>query len=602
MVAARVRVMSTSPVTGRNAGPTDGSLTAPGFPAGTVLSRLVMPRRLAPLSVVVAAVAMAALTWGTWPDAVYDYGTHLYVPWRITQGQRLYRDMAYFYGPLSEYANAGLFRLFGVGLWTLAYANLAILAGVLAIVYRLAGAGAAIVLVGAFAFGQYVGIGNYNWVCPYCHEVTHGVALGLAAVAATVAHGRSGRRRWLVVAGGAVGLALLTKPEVAAAAVVATVAGVVLCRPGSATRGGLVRRFVWVTSTATVVVAAAFAALATQVGWRTAAHGLTVPWTWVFDSRVSGLAFYRAGMGTDDVPGNLGRMAIAVVATAVPVAGGWLAGRRSAAGWIVAAVGWVALAVWWPYAFELPRAWPALVGGVVVLATARAVSGRVADRRAWAARATLAVFALALLAKMALATRVAQYGFTLAMPAAVVLTDAAVRWGPAAVAARGGDGRRARAVAVAYVGLFVAIHVGVTASNVSRKTVAVGTGRDRFWADGRGAEVTAAVAAVRSADTVATVPQGLMVNYLARRADPLSVLNLMPPELASAGEESVLAELRRRPPAAVVVVAANTAEGGYLLTEGHHVYGRSILGWIEANYRVEQRVPGGLRLTVMRRK
>ena len=34
------------------------------------------------------------------------------------------------------------------------------------------------------AFGQLVGYGNYNFVTPYIHGVTHGIALSLVAMVA----------------------------------------------------------------------------------------------------------------------------------------------------------------------------------------------------------------------------------------------------------------------------------------------------------------------------------------------------------------------------------------------------------------------------------
>src|SRR5262245_8791079 len=104
---------------------------------------------------------MAAWTWGTWPDVLVDFGRELYVPWRITQGQTLYRDIAYFNGPFSPYLNALWFTWFGVSLRTLVWANLALLAILIVLIYRiargmgdrLAAAGACLMVLTVFAFG-----------------------------------------------------------------------------------------------------------------------------------------------------------------------------------------------------------------------------------------------------------------------------------------------------------------------------------------------------------------------------------------------------------------------------------------------------------------
>ena len=59
---------------------------------------------------------MLAWTWGRWPDVLVDFSRELYVPWRMTEGQVLYRDVAYFAGPFSPSLDALWFRLFGVGI------------------------------------------------------------------------------------------------------------------------------------------------------------------------------------------------------------------------------------------------------------------------------------------------------------------------------------------------------------------------------------------------------------------------------------------------------------------------------------------------------
>ena len=202
-----------------------------------------MPRRLdarslGPVLLSLFAIALAAATWNTWADCFYDFGSQLYFPWQITLGRRMYADIAYFNGPLSPYLCAAEFRLFGVGLSTLVWCNLAVLAATVVVLYRLVGgyagpvgaAAGGLIFVGIFAFGQYVGIGNYNWVCPYTHEATHGVSLALAAIAGLGRWGRTGRRRWLLASGMLLGLTLLTKAEIAGPAVIAMAVGVPLFR------------------------------------------------------------------------------------------------------------------------------------------------------------------------------------------------------------------------------------------------------------------------------------------------------------------------------------------------------------------------------------
>ena len=142
--------------------------------------------------VAVAFILTAALTWRKWPDVLVDFGTQLYIPWRILNGAVLYRDLFYFAGgPFSQYFNALLFKIFGVSFSTLIAANMLLTAAMIFLIYRrfLAAADAwtatliclSIVLV--FAFAEYTLIGNYNFITPYSHETFHGLVLSVFAIA-----------------------------------------------------------------------------------------------------------------------------------------------------------------------------------------------------------------------------------------------------------------------------------------------------------------------------------------------------------------------------------------------------------------------------------
>jgi hypothetical protein len=87
--------------------------------------------------VALAFVVAAALSWRKWPDILIDFGLQLYLPWKISTGSVLYRDMAYLTaGPLSQYYHALLFKCFGVSFRTIIFSNLILTAALLCLLYR----------------------------------------------------------------------------------------------------------------------------------------------------------------------------------------------------------------------------------------------------------------------------------------------------------------------------------------------------------------------------------------------------------------------------------------------------------------------------------
>ena len=63
--------------------------------------------RRAPLAGWIAVVLMGALAiatgWDRGPDPLVDFGRELYVSWRLTEGDVLHRDIAWFNGPLGPW-------------------------------------------------------------------------------------------------------------------------------------------------------------------------------------------------------------------------------------------------------------------------------------------------------------------------------------------------------------------------------------------------------------------------------------------------------------------------------------------------------------------
>jgi hypothetical protein len=579
-------------------------------------------RLAGPAALGAAFVALALSSFGRWTDPLIDFGAELYLPWRLLEGDRLYADIAYRNGPLSPHLNALWFRLFGVSLRTLIACNLALLALLCALAWRilrgtdpLARSAAILVLLVGFGFGNYTEIANYNWVTPNQHAQTHGVLLGFATIAALGSALGSGRARSWAAAGSCLGLAFLTKAELAvpagAAAAVAWGLELLGARASGRERRARLAAF---AAGACAPPALAAALLALQLPAGVAFEGVLGNWRYLGPALLSD-RFYREGAGLDaplhhaaEALRVAGAIALALAAT---LALDRMLARR-APRWLPACVGvatglaLVAARQRIPW-LELARALPA-----TSLAAAAALAAAwwrrredAAARAALAAPLVGAVYALALLGKMLLAARFEHYGFTLAMPATLLLVASSTSGLPR-LAARWGGGRTARALALAFVVALVAGLWSQSRAGYARKTWWVGPPADAIRVEperGPGLErLLGALDDLPRGATLLALPEGLSLNYWSRRRNPCRYWLFLPTELEAAGGEAVvLEELRAHPPDFVALVDRPHHEFGVGRFGIDRRNGRRIGDWVRAHYRRVEAV-GRPRVTLLRRR
>jgi len=556
--------------------------------------------------------ALAAWSWRKWPDPLIDFGRELYVAWQISEGRVLYRDIASLFGPLSPYVNALWFTLFGVSFLTIVICNLAILAAMVAGIHRfvriatdwVTATAASLTVLLLFGFCQYLPIGNYNFVTPYSHEATHGIALTIAALVALQQGLIVRKRRFFALAGVCVGLAMLTKPEIALAAGAATcvaMAGGWFIAP----HDGRHRAWSLASFLAAAIVPAAlfFSYFTAFMSASEALRGIGGAWTSATNASILTNNFYLRGMGLESPAANGVRMLLTFAAVmlflgaAVVVSRLKRGGRAARLALLAAAIVCVQSRTW-------PAALPALT--LTVLVVALIDLWHLGDDRTKAIRlwslTIWAAFALVLLAKIGLNARIVHYGFYLALPAtvtAVVLLSSIV---PNVVASIYGarPGVRVRQMALWTLAAAIAPYIGLSHGWYRAKTLPIGAGTEVIYASARNDLWQGA--AVRDAQlelnrlaapgaTVAVLPEGVMLNFLTRRPSPLRVVNLMPPEFVAFGEGEVLRSLRQAPPDFVLLVHKNTSEYGYPLFGTDARYGSDVLDWVRAHYR-SQRVIG----------
>jgi 4-amino-4-deoxy-L-arabinose transferase-like glycosyltransferase len=196
-------------------GASNGTPRGAAQPAGSTPARAAQIGDRPVLVVLLACfAALTALTWRRWGMPEIDAGAELTTADLVKHGALAYRDVRYYYGPLGLYSLALSFKLFGTS-FTTAYAfGLAQTAAILGAFYALARHWLAPLVAGlSTAVLMAIGFSGtaFNFILPHTNSATFGLLFALLALLALTRH-----RLWL--AGAAVGLVGLTRPEFLAVA------------------------------------------------------------------------------------------------------------------------------------------------------------------------------------------------------------------------------------------------------------------------------------------------------------------------------------------------------------------------------------------------
>jgi len=547
--------------------------------------------------------------WRKWTHPIIDFGRELYVPWQIVEDKSLYSDLAYFNGPLSPHLNALAFRFFGTSLTTILVLNLLITTAVTLLIYglvrklggRLAGVIASLLFLAVFATADLIGFGNYNFLTPYSHEMTHGILLSLSLIWIVGRTIERPSKPKLVFCGLVLGLIFLTKAEFFIASVVAILVVFGLDARSRSNPESEGRSLFFVLVGALVAPILTWLVLWNRIGAADAAIGVLGTWPYVFLNELSDLPFYRQGMGLDDPMTSLAKMSTWLAIYCIALGPAWVVASRltpsspKRVAWSISTALWPPVAlitagVWFDPT-DFPRPLPLVVAasGLLSLLTLRRVGTAEPMRSKLLALICLQTFALVLLAKMALHPRFQHYGFALALPATLVLVLTLLFLVPEMIRRRGGYGPAFRLAGL----LFLAV-VGLGFSLPSQaafrgKTLRFGEGSDAILVHPRFVVMQGLLerlrTEVREDETLLVLPEGVMLNFQLRRSNPTRFVNFMPPEFVMFGEDAMLADLEHSPPDVVVVVKRSTHEYGY--ESFGSGYGEGVMAWLADNgYRV----------------
>jgi hypothetical protein len=563
------------------------------------------------LALMCFAAFLVANSWRKWSDPLLDFGEQLYSAWQLSEGAVLYRDVELLYGPLSQYFNAEIFRIFGPGLIVLAIVNLVVCAAICTSIYVLfrrswgvlAAWFSTLIFISVFGFSYFVDLGNYNYVTPYAHETTHGMLICLLLCFVLAALFKKPTLVRSFFAGLLFGLTLVLKPEFILAAVALTVlAGLAYWKRGDSLRLGIF--FSWALGTLLPTLSFTFyfacfmpwgrAAAAASRAWLNALNtsltadplqmrlmGLGQPWSGFVNQAIAtaiSLAFILAlGIAVMVVERKMSRWFLLFSGAALALLLGWIA--WSVVTWIEVGSCLVGLSVIY------------LVLSLVAFVRQPRRNDSDFDRRIL--RLLIACLAVALMARMILNPHIYHYGYYQAALAALVVPAVMIAELPVWLRA----GSRGRMVVV--MGTLIMVLPGI-ANLVMRsqhrylsKTFAVASGRDRFYClppqiDPLGEIINSIADVLREngqGTTLTVLPEGEFINYLARLRNPLPHAFFYAGATSDGREKQVVNDLRRNPPYWIVIISRDLIGYGIERYGEKPGSGGEILEWVQQNYK-----------------
>ncbi len=578
------------------------------------------------IPVFLAGAGMIAWGWRRWADLLVDYGNQLYVPWRIAEGDVLYRDLFYVFGPLSSYLHAGLFSLLGPGAHFLSLFNIFLTAVLTVLIYSLVlrlsnpwtATLASLVFLLVHALGQHKYLGNYNFIQPYSYDLTHGIFLSFCTLFQVLKYLERPTSNRVLVIGLLLGLVLLTKIEVMLAAGLAVPTGLVLAVCAHRMSKKAVARHVLIFLIASLTpLSVFFIFFSLHMSSAEAWHSLILPWKLALAPEVHDFFYFKKMKGIAFLGHNLYQIFLYTGMLAVILAGlltcNRLLNKQNKNTWKPALILSAMLAgavlagfqqIPWRY-FLKPLPLLMLIVGVFLIFQLH--KNFQPNRRFFrdAGLFVLTVFALALLLKVFFRVVIMHYGFALSVPAALVTVIALTHILPEALQKYWGPQYTYRFTASVLVILYVGAMCFDSYLFFNKKQLAVGKGPDLVYDYHPMSRIEGGKPYVKGMltkfaleyiekeippdATMTVMPDAVIFNYLSRHRDPARGFLLNPVTwVLFEKDDYLLRLLRNEPPDYIVMVDRSYFE--FDLPLFGRDYGVFINRWIQENYSLIKQI------------
>jgi hypothetical protein len=415
----------------------------------------------------------------------------------------------------------------------------------------------------------------------------------------------------LVLAGLSCGLVFLTKAEIFAPLAVTAFVGMMFISHESKSigRSGYKNFSIFVVSM-TIPIALFLIYFSLKMPFSQALQGILGDWTFLFNTDISNIYFFKNSMGTNRPIFNTIQILYSLFVLSIVVWGGLILDRADSKNNSIFYVcfGIVSIFIILPFILNWnnkvfivsmlfnivyrPLALISIVALFIILYLIYLKNEFIITNK-MTPLIMLNVFGLLTLTKIILACRVEHYGFALAMTAMLTNVALFVWLIPTILWKKYGRGKLFRKLAILGFSLLSIYALILSNGYYSRKQYTVGEGADAFLAYGpayglRGWAVNMAIKHIKESipphDNFTPIPEGLMVNYLMRRPSPFRLDAITPGELGSFGEGAILDFLKNAHPNFILLIHRENEEFGVGYFGLDIRNGKRIMDWIKNNY------------------
>ncbi len=558
---------------------------------------------------------MFTLSWQRWPDILVDFGRELYVAWQIKQGSFPYRDIMYLKGSISPYINALLFRMFGTSIITIATFNLILIVFLTCLIYRffiettdkIVATATSTTFLGIFAFSQYVGIGNYNYVTPFSHEWTHGILFSFISIYTLLIYLRQRRSFWLIVIGSSIGIVFLTRIEVFLAISVGMFVSLLFLLVSEKQRiESYLKLFCYLLVGFIIPLLCFTIFLSCYMDYENAISSILIQYKIIFGGG-SGTSnvFYLRSIGIDKPMLNTIKLLKTagwyILILAIFGLGGYCANKISAIKHqvllIIAKIGIVAICVSFLivqiHFLQATRALPIVMAGLITYYFFIIWRNRNDKQKLvrFLPIMVLTIFSLLLLLRMILNVRVYHYGFAMAMPATLLAVMTLLYHVPQFIGKVVNNVTFVRNIGIVLLTVIIIMHINLSKKFYEQKTFPVGSGGDTILTNNpnispRGLGIKLALdkinKVIKPDEVFLVIPNGVMLNYLSRRDNHCYYVGATPTTLLRFGENKVLNAIKASSADYVILVDRDVTEFGYKFFGQD--FAAKIYTWINENY------------------